>query len=101
MSQDSTILLHYISKLSLNRKPIANTGQNWYQWEVATDSKNYSETYAFRAVDATGTEDEQKYGGFLSAAFWIEGLQTISSSMSPNITRVSTSASAPVTMSGQ
>ncbi|KAI0384774.1 hypothetical protein F5Y04DRAFT_277507 [Hypomontagnella monticulosa] len=76
-----------------------NTGQDWYQWQVSTDSKNSSEVYAFRVVDATGTAKDQKDGGFLSGAFWIEGLQTASSSTFPTLSRVSTSAAAPIATS--
>ncbi|KAI1389082.1 uncharacterized protein F4822DRAFT_404895 [Hypoxylon trugodes] len=75
----------------------SNLGQNWYQWEVSTDSTNSSEIYAFRVVNATGTEEEQQSGGFLSAAFWIDGLQTTSSVISSTASHISTSASAPIT----
>ncbi|OTA57988.1 hypothetical protein K449DRAFT_398202 [Hypoxylon sp. EC38] len=77
----------------------ANVGQTWYQWEVATDSTNTSEIYAFRVVNASGTTDEQQDGGFLSAAFWIDGLQTTSNSLPATVSHISTSASAPATTS--
>ncbi|KAL7623758.1 hypothetical protein AAE478_005311 [Parahypoxylon ruwenzoriense] len=79
----------------------SNIGQTWYEWKVATDSTNSSEIYAFRVVNATGTIEDQQGGGFLSAAFWISGLQTTSSSSSISVTAstISTSASAPATTS--
>ncbi|KAI1411308.1 hypothetical protein F5Y13DRAFT_166149 [Hypoxylon sp. FL1857] len=77
----------------------ANTGQTWYQWEVTTDSKNSSEIYAFRIVNAFGTPEDQQSGGFLSAAFWIGGLETTSQSSSSTASHISTSASAPATTS--
>ncbi|KAI1471117.1 uncharacterized protein F4812DRAFT_412826 [Daldinia caldariorum] len=70
----------------------ANIGQTWYEWKVSTDSTNSSEIYAFRVVNAMGTDEEQTGGGFLSAAFWIDGLPTSSVS---SISHMSTSASAP------
>ncbi|KAI2467313.1 hypothetical protein F4781DRAFT_402837 [Annulohypoxylon bovei var. microspora] len=75
----------------------SNVGQRWYQWEVATDSTNSSAIYAFRIVNALGTAAEQENGGFMSAAFWIDGLSTTSISSSSTPSRISTSASAPVT----
>ncbi|KAI1426367.1 hypothetical protein F5Y12DRAFT_743058 [Xylaria sp. FL1777] len=48
-----------------------NTAQNWFQWDVTTDSTNSSEIYVFRGVNGTGTADETATGGFLSAAFYI------------------------------
>ncbi|KAI1135348.1 hypothetical protein F5Y05DRAFT_395370 [Hypoxylon sp. FL0543] len=76
-----------------------NVGQTWYQWDVSTDSTNSSEVYAFRVVNATGTTDEQQNGGFLSAAFWIDGLQTASKPLPATASHISTSASAPATIS--
>ncbi|KAI2779267.1 hypothetical protein F4815DRAFT_474738 [Daldinia loculata] len=75
----------------------SNVGQTWYEWKVSTDSTNSSEIYAFRVVDASGTTEDQQGGGFLSAAFWIGGLQT--TTLSSTISHISTSASAPVTTS--
>ncbi|KAI1370326.1 hypothetical protein F4677DRAFT_366086 [Hypoxylon crocopeplum] len=77
----------------------SNIGQTWYEWEVSTDSTNATEIYAFRVVDAQGTTEEQQGGGFLSAAFWINGLKTTSSSISSTASHVSTSASAPAATS--
>ncbi|KAI0130927.1 hypothetical protein F4814DRAFT_404254 [Daldinia grandis] len=73
----------------------SNIGQKWYEWKVSTDSTNSSEIYAFRVVDASGTSEDQQGGGFLSAAFWIDGLPT--TTLSSTISHISTSASAPVT----
>ncbi|KAI1802622.1 hypothetical protein F4811DRAFT_528791 [Daldinia bambusicola] len=77
----------------------SNIGQTWYEWEVSTDSTNSSEIYAFRVVNALGTPEEQRGGGFLSAAFWIDGLPTRTSSVSPSMSHISTSASAPAVTS--
>ncbi|KAK6955889.1 hypothetical protein Daesc_003535 [Daldinia eschscholtzii] len=73
----------------------SNLGQKWYEWKVSTDSTNSSEIYGFRVVNALGTTEEQQGGGFLSAAFLIDGLP--STSVSPTVSHISTSASAPVT----
>ncbi|KAI1659165.1 hypothetical protein F4813DRAFT_354067 [Daldinia decipiens] len=75
----------------------SNVGQTWYEWKVSTDSTNSSEIYAFRVVNASGTTEDQQGGGFLSAAFLIDGLQT--TTLSSTISHISTSASAPVTTS--
>ncbi|KAI1442149.1 hypothetical protein F5Y02DRAFT_267074 [Annulohypoxylon stygium] len=77
----------------------SNVGQTWYQWEVTTNSKNSSEVYAFRIVNGTGTDAQQLDGGFLSAAFWIDGLPTTSIPVSSAASRISTSAEAPTTTS--
>ncbi|KAI1214435.1 uncharacterized protein F4807DRAFT_408097 [Annulohypoxylon truncatum] len=77
----------------------SNIGQTWYQWEVATDSKNSSDIYAFRIVNASGTAAQQSDGGFMSAAFWIDGLPTTTIPPSSAASHISTSASAPATTS--
>lgn len=87
--------------LKLIENSAANVGQTWYQWEVTTNSKNSSEVYAFRIVNGTGTDAQQLDGGFLSAAFWIDGLPTTSIPVSSAASRISTSAEAPTTTSGQ
>ncbi|KAI6085677.1 hypothetical protein F4821DRAFT_147437 [Hypoxylon rubiginosum] len=72
-----------------------NIGQTWYEWTVDTDSTNKTEIYSFRVVNATGTQEQQQGGGFLSAAFYIGNLKATSSSISSTASHVSTSASAP------
>ncbi|KAI2616335.1 hypothetical protein GGR54DRAFT_242467 [Hypoxylon sp. NC1633] len=78
-----------------------NIGQNWYDWTVSTSSNNASEIYSFRVVNATGTDEQQSGGGFLSTAFLIDGLKSTSSSMSMTQTQISTAASAPVATSAK
>ncbi|KAI8960650.1 hypothetical protein F5Y11DRAFT_349274 [Daldinia sp. FL1419] len=75
----------------------SNLGQTWYEWKVSTDSTNSSEIYAFRVVNAGGTIEDQQGGGFLSAAFWIDGLPT--TSISSTMSHVSTPASTPIATS--
>lgn len=43
-----------------------------YDWEVDSDSDNRSSYYVFRIVNAQGTEEEKKAGGFLSGYFYID-----------------------------
>ncbi|KAI1084694.1 hypothetical protein F5B20DRAFT_218249 [Whalleya microplaca] len=74
----------------------SNLGQTWYEWKVSTDSRNSSDIYAFRIVNATGTDDAQKNGGFLSAAFWIDGLASTSLTSSTTASTLTTSATAPI-----
>ncbi|KAI4866996.1 hypothetical protein F4820DRAFT_232075 [Hypoxylon rubiginosum] len=76
-----------------------NIGQTWYEWEVSTDSTNTTEVYSFRVVNATGTEEQQQGGGFLSATFYIGNLKASTSSISSTASHVSTSASAPAATS--
>ncbi|KAI0019450.1 hypothetical protein F4780DRAFT_446263 [Xylariomycetidae sp. FL0641] len=75
---------------------LTNSAQPWYQWEVSTDSTNSSQIYAFRVVNAQGTEYDKLDGGFLSAPFYINSNQASIETTSTSLTRISTSAIAPV-----
>ncbi|TGJ87118.1 hypothetical protein E0Z10_g1668 [Xylaria hypoxylon] len=70
-----------------------NTAQNWFQWNVTTDSTNSSEIYVFRAVNGTGSADEKATGGFLSAAFYIPVKEK--STPTTTFSTLSTSATEP------
>ncbi|KAJ3580336.1 hypothetical protein NPX13_g214 [Xylaria arbuscula] len=70
-----------------------NTAQNWFQWDVTTDSTNSSEIYVFRGVNGTGTADQKATGGFLSASFYIPVKE--SATPSTTLSTISTSATEP------
>ncbi|CAJ2512001.1 Uu.00g076260.m01.CDS01 [Anthostomella pinea] len=72
------------------------SSQKWYQWDVHTDSKNTSQIYAFRIVNAQGTSDEQANGGFLSASFYIGDNDGTADDPTTTATTLTTSASVPV-----
>lgn len=77
---------------------VANTAQNWFQWDVTTDSTNSSEIYVFRGVNGTGTADQKATGGFLSASFYIPVKE--SATPSTTLSTISTSATEPAKTSG-
>ncbi|GAW15753.1 hypothetical protein ANO14919_051730 [Xylariales sp. No.14919] len=72
-----------------------NTAQNWFQWEVATDSTNASEVYVFRAVNGTGTADQKATGGFLSAAFRIPVEESTTPTPTATFSTLTTTATEP------
>ncbi|KAI0485595.1 hypothetical protein F4859DRAFT_388685 [Xylaria cf. heliscus] len=70
-----------------------NSAQTWFQWDVTAASTNSSEIYVLRAVNGTGTPDQQAVGGFLSAAFYIPVKET--TTPTTTLSTLSTSATAP------
>ncbi|KAI3327862.1 hypothetical protein HD806DRAFT_337793 [Xylariaceae sp. AK1471] len=76
---------------------ITNTAQNWFQWDVTTDSTNSSEIYVFRVVNGSGTANEQAVGGFLSASFYIPLIKTETTSTSTTISSTTSTTSTSTT----
>lgn len=77
----------------------ANTAQSWCPWTVQWTASHQDLPFIFRLVDTSGTTDEQKRGGFLSASFHVHddtaNVNTLSSSpASPTPTRSSTTQAA-------
>ncbi|ORY11046.1 hypothetical protein BCR34DRAFT_565880 [Clohesyomyces aquaticus] len=61
-------------------REIANLAVNWYQWEVSTTEGSLTNPFVFRDVNAVGSDEEAKGGGFWSTSYFIMRNQICSSS---------------------
>lgn len=52
---------------------------SWYEWKVDC-GQNCTDPFLLRAVDSAGSDSDKQHGGFYSYQFWIQPLDTASSS---------------------